>query len=139
MDQKRLFLAIAVSMAILLGFQMLVAPHLPQPPPPPPQIASSETAPARRRRPPPPQGSPVRRARPPARRCRRNVPRVKIEAPRVRGSISLLGARIDDLVLNDYRETLEPNSPLVRLLEPRSDEPSVLRAVRLDRARPASR
>jgi YidC/Oxa1 family membrane protein insertase len=33
MDQKRLFLAIAVSLAILLGFQMLVAPHLPKPPP----------------------------------------------------------------------------------------------------------
>jgi hypothetical protein len=33
MDQKRLFLAIAVSLAILLGFQMLIAPHLPKPPP----------------------------------------------------------------------------------------------------------
>ncbi len=33
MDQKRLFLAIAVSLAILLGFQLLVAPHLPKPPP----------------------------------------------------------------------------------------------------------
>ena len=35
--------------------------------------------------------------------------------------MSLLGARIDDLVLVDYRETLAPNSPLVRLLEPRAD------------------
>ena len=32
MDQKRLFLAIAISVAILLGFQVLIAPHLPQPP-----------------------------------------------------------------------------------------------------------
>ena len=39
MDQKRLFLAIAVSLAILLGFQMLIAPHLPKPPPR--QIAQS--------------------------------------------------------------------------------------------------
>jgi YidC/Oxa1 family membrane protein insertase len=51
----------------------------------------------------------------------RQVPRLNIAAHRVRGSISLLGARIDDLVLTDYRETLEPNSPDVRLLEPRSE------------------
>ena len=46
---------------------------------------------------------------------------MKIAAHRVRGSISLLGARLDDLVLTDYRETLAPNSPNVRLLEPRSE------------------
>ena len=45
-----------------------------------------------------------------------------IAAHRVRGSISLLGARLDDLVLTDYRETLAPNSPNVRLLEPRSED-----------------
>src|ERR1700759_4806914 len=32
MDQRRRFLAIAISLAILLGFQFLVKPHLPQPP-----------------------------------------------------------------------------------------------------------
>jgi YidC/Oxa1 family membrane protein insertase len=51
----------------------------------------------------------------------RNVPRVKIEAPSLQGSISLVGALIDDVVLRDYHETLSPDSPLVRLLEPRSD------------------
>ena len=35
MDQKRLFMAIAISIAILLGFQLLIAPHLPQPQKPP--------------------------------------------------------------------------------------------------------
>ena len=52
----------------------------------------------------------------------KEVPRLPIAAHRLRGSISLLGARLDDLVLTDYRETLAPNSPNVRLLEPRSDE-----------------
>ena len=47
---------------------------------------------------------------------------MQIAAPRLRGSISLLGARLDDLVLTDYRETLAPNSPDVRLLEPLSDD-----------------
>ena len=51
----------------------------------------------------------------------KEVPRLQIAAHRLRGSISLLGARLDDLVLTDYRETLAPNSPNVRLLEPRSE------------------
>ncbi|MDE2576657.1 MAG: membrane protein insertase YidC, partial [Rhodospirillales bacterium] len=44
--------------------------------------------------------------------------RVAINAPRVEGSISLLGARLDEVVLRNYRETIDPKSPLVRLLEP---------------------
>ncbi len=51
----------------------------------------------------------------------REVPRLRIEAPRIHGSVSLLGARIDDVVLPDYRETLDPKSPLVRVLEPKAD------------------
>ncbi|HQY44422.1 MAG TPA: membrane protein insertase YidC [Paracoccaceae bacterium] len=47
-----------------------------------------------------------------------NAPRVAIEAPRLSGTISLLGGRIDDLLLNDYRVTLDQNSPKVRLLVP---------------------
>lgn len=50
--------------------------------------------------------------------------RVAIDTPRLEGSISLQGGRIDDLALKDYRETLDPNSPLERLLTPvGSDEP----------------
>ena len=44
MDQKRLMLAIAVSIAILLGFQFLVAPHLPHPPAPPPTTRAGNQA-----------------------------------------------------------------------------------------------
>jgi YidC/Oxa1 family membrane protein insertase len=122
MDQKRLFLAIAISVAILLGFQVLVAPHLPKPPvPPPQQTASNETVPPQSGVA-PPQGSPGTAAQTAVPSVPKNVPRLKIAAHRVQGSISLLGARLDDLVLTDYRETLEPNSPNVRLLEPRSDD-----------------
>ena len=45
-------------------------------------------------------------------------PRVRIEPPRLRGSINLKGARIDDLVLIDYKETVAKNSPPIRLLSP---------------------
>jgi YidC/Oxa1 family membrane protein insertase len=44
--------------------------------------------------------------------------RVKIDTPGLEGSISLTGGRIDDLLLRGYRETVDPTSPLVRLLSP---------------------
>jgi YidC/Oxa1 family membrane protein insertase len=41
--------------------------------------------------------------------------RVRVESPNLHGSISLLGGRIDDLTLINYRETLDPESPNVVL------------------------
>ncbi len=41
-----------------------------------------------------------------------------MDTPELVGSISLLGGRIDDLSLKSYKETLEPDSPIVRLLSP---------------------
>src|SRR6202035_3180103 len=40
-----------------------------------------------------------------------SAPRVKIDTPRLTGSISLKGARIDDLSLVQFRETVDPASP----------------------------
>jgi len=45
--------------------------------------------------------------------------RVKIRTPRLHGSIALTGARIDDLTLADYRETLDPDSNEIVLLSPK--------------------
>jgi YidC/Oxa1 family membrane protein insertase len=45
-------------------------------------------------------------------------PRIAIETPRLRGSIALKGARIDDVALKDYRETVDPKSPNIVLLAP---------------------
>jgi YidC/Oxa1 family membrane protein insertase len=44
--------------------------------------------------------------------------RVKIETPRLSGSISLKGARIDDLSLVQFRETVDPASPAIVLFSP---------------------
>ncbi len=44
--------------------------------------------------------------------------RVSIETPSLKGSISLAGGRVDDLELTQYHETLDDNSPYVRLLSP---------------------
>lgn len=46
------------------------------------------------------------------------APRVRIETPRLSGSINLEGARIDDLILLDHREELDPESPPIRLFAP---------------------
>jgi YidC/Oxa1 family membrane protein insertase len=45
-------------------------------------------------------------------------PRVKIDTPRLSGSISLKGARIDDLALVQYRDTVDPTSPAIVLFSP---------------------
>ncbi|MEM6973821.1 MAG: membrane protein insertase YidC [Pseudomonadota bacterium] len=44
--------------------------------------------------------------------------RVAISTPSISGSISLTGGRIDDLHLDDYRETLDPGADTVTLLNP---------------------
>ncbi|MEP3421351.1 MAG: membrane protein insertase YidC [Erythrobacter sp.] len=44
--------------------------------------------------------------------------RVVIDAPRVAGSINLVGARIDDIVLKDYQETVDSESGPVRIFAP---------------------
>ena len=48
--------------------------------------------------------------------------RVPIETPSVVGSINLAGGRIDDLSLKKYREDLNDDSPIIRLLRPRNAE-----------------
>jgi YidC/Oxa1 family membrane protein insertase len=47
-------------------------------------------------------------------------PRISIETPRKSGSISLIGARIDDVSLKNYRETVDPTSPVIVLLSPQN-------------------
>ena len=45
-------------------------------------------------------------------------PRVAIDARSVTGSIALKGARIDDVSLKNYRQTVDPASPIITLLSP---------------------
>ena len=78
MDQQRLFIAIAVSVAILLGFQLLIVPHLPQPPKPPRRRSpAGQTAPAAGGR-----TAPARRSASDDAEGPKEVPRVQIAAPR---------------------------------------------------------
>jgi YidC/Oxa1 family membrane protein insertase len=45
-------------------------------------------------------------------------PRVPVETPALKGSISLRGARLDDLFLTQYRQTTAKTSPPVEMLRP---------------------
>src|SRR5258707_10502331 len=51
-----------------------------------------------------------------------SAPRVKIDTPRLSGCISLKGARIDDLSLVQFRETVDPSSPPIVLYSPSGTE-----------------
>jgi|TARA_B100001057_G_scaffold484726_1_gene563239 YidC/Oxa1 family membrane protein insertase len=46
-----------------------------------------------------------------------NAPRISIDTPSIEGSISLAGARIDDIVLKNYTKNLDPQSSKIRLFE----------------------
>jgi YidC/Oxa1 family membrane protein insertase len=43
---------------------------------------------------------------------------VAIDTPAIAGSINLRGGRIDDVALKNYRETVDPKSPIIVLLSP---------------------
>ena len=113
MDQKRLLIAIALSVAILLGFQYLL-------PKPPVKLATVETSAIAQTAQAPAASAPASVITDQG-AAEKNAPRVTFSGPKVQGSVNLLGARLDDVVMRDYRETISPGSPLVRVLEPRSD------------------
>src|SRR5260370_14938180 len=103
--QLNLIIAIVLSVGILLSFNIWFARrgvnHLP------PALKSSPIAPD--------AGLQFRVLAPEPKAL--NLRRIAIETPRLRGSISLTGARIDDLRLADYFETIERKRQ-VRLLAP---------------------
>jgi YidC/Oxa1 family membrane protein insertase len=120
MDQKRLFAAIALSIGILLIFDVwnrTNRPPAPLPSLPPAQVAPAVPTPSAAV--PTPGVSAPAQTEATATTPRPPAARVAIENPRVAGSINLRGARIDDLVLSTYHETLAPNSPRVRLFDQR--------------------
>jgi len=128
MDQKNLLVAIVLSVAILFGFQYAFEKFLPHAPPPA-KTAPAQTQPAPGATNPAPAAevpssgtAPVGAASVAAAESREaaiaDQPRVKIDTPRLHGSIALVGGRIDDLTLANYHETVDPTSPEVVLLWP---------------------
>ncbi|WP_419899954.1 membrane protein insertase YidC [Roseomonas sp. USHLN139] len=121
MDQKRLLAAIAISIGILLAFDLWKRETTPPAPAP---AAVSQQAPAAPAAP----NAAVTPANPGstdaavAAQANRPAPqRLQIDSPRLSGSLLLRGARLDDLVLKDYRETVAADSPQVRMFAPREE------------------
>jgi YidC/Oxa1 family membrane protein insertase len=115
-DNKNMLLAIALSALVLIGWSLLSDRIWPTAGPQTQQVESGKVKPV-----PQPEAGPAADA-PQAIRKREVVlgesPHVRIETPSLRGSINLEGARIDDLVLVEQRETIAKDSPPVRLLSP---------------------
>ncbi|MDA0238417.1 MAG: membrane protein insertase YidC [Proteobacteria bacterium] len=144
MDNKNLLMAVVASVAIILTFQLFFAP----PPPPPGEIAgqsapTGQPAPETATTPQLPSGTSSQAPALPGgaqqtpsvpsaasanapqlpgstglnrERTLASVPRIKIDSKRLQGSISLIGGRFDDL--QDYNETIKPDSEKIHLLEP---------------------
>jgi len=134
MDNRNLILAIVLSIAILFGFQHVYEIFYPKPDTPPTASTEQSTSaemPNAVGQPPAqtadalPPSVPGSVAPPAAAEAQGRTealaaaPRVKIDTPRLHGSISLLGGRLDDLTLADFHETLDPNSPEIVLFSPR--------------------
>ena len=131
MEQRNLLLAIVLSVGILIAFQFAFE-RLRPPQPPPPSGGTSVTAPATPGQSAPPAsatssttapassapGAASGQAAAPRGVVIAERPRVKIDTPSLHGSIDLVGARIDDLTLARFHETVSPKSPEVVLLQP---------------------
>src|SRR5689334_20783209 len=134
-DQKNLILAIVLSVAIILLFQLVISPPQRTAPPqgqqttqpatpstttpatPGPTTPPATTPPGTQ----PPTPATVPPAGPPKTVAREDLlkgPRVAIDAKRITGSISLKGGLLDDVTLRDYRETVKKDSPNLHLLTP---------------------
>jgi YidC/Oxa1 family membrane protein insertase len=129
MEQRNLLLAIVLSVGILIGFQFLIEHFHLAKPPAPPTTAPGTTAQGT----PPGVGAPSEpgivgpQATPGAPQSSSILtretaiaeqPRIRINTPRLHGSIALRGGRIDDLTLASYHEAPNPASPEVVLLQP---------------------
>ncbi len=129
-DQRNLILAIVISLAILLGFQFFYEIPRQGDEQPVQQLSGpAEQQPAGRAIGQAPSGatapttpSVVVDERDVAAKAREQAlqaaPRIAIETPRLSGSLSVHGARFDDLSLATYRETVAPDSPVITFLSP---------------------
>ncbi|WP_448586052.1 membrane protein insertase YidC [Thermaurantiacus sp.] len=119
-ETRNLVLAIVLSAIVLVGWQFLAERYL-MPPPPPAPVGRPEAVGAPTSGPLVPEtAAPVTPAGAPKTLAEALAasPRVPIRTPRLSGSVNLVGARIDDLVLLDHRESLKPDAPPVRLFAP---------------------
>lgn len=116
-DNGNLLLAMVLSMLILMTFEYYRVAQLP---PPEESVAAEQAVPA-----PNSDAPPIPQSQNLTRQIKKetnadiiNAPRLTIQTPSLTGSLSLRGAYLDDMTLNDYRVSLDEDSAHVRLLTP---------------------
>jgi YidC/Oxa1 family membrane protein insertase len=115
-DNRNMILAIVLAGIILFGWPYLVGKFFPSATQPSTRVENGKVVAN-----PQPDADPTADT-PRALRARAVVlaetPRLRIDTPRLQGSINLKGARVDDLTLTRYKETIADNSPPIRLFSP---------------------
>ncbi|MAP23941.1 MAG: membrane protein insertase YidC [Rickettsiales bacterium] len=114
-DTKNMILAIALCLGILFAFQYFF-------PTTPAETAQKTTTTTATK-----QNRPVDLPDQPTKSAEKIKPRtvakrIQIKTNKLSGSVSTLGARIDDLILTQYKETDDPDAKPVRLLSPSHSE-----------------
>ncbi|CAN5220067.1 membrane protein insertase YidC [soil metagenome] len=118
-DKRNIILAVVLTALILFGWPYIANHFFPAANPPATQVQGGKTTPV-----PTPSTTGVPSAVDLATATRnraqvlRDTPRLPIETPKLVGSINLRGARIDDIVLPTYRETIAKNAAPIRLYSP---------------------
>ena len=115
-DRRNFVAFMVIAAVILIGWQVLQQRFFPPANPPVSKVVDGKSKPVVNPAADPTADSPA------ATRTREQViaatPRVRIDTPALSGSINLVGARIDDLVLKRHSETIAQGSGPVRLLSP---------------------
>ncbi|WP_145199526.1 membrane protein insertase YidC [Sphingobium sp. B2] len=115
-DKKNIILAVLLTAAILFGWPYVSTYFFPAANPPATKIEGGKTAPVAN-----PAADPAADSVAAIRDravVLKESPRIPIRTPKLDGSINLKGARIDDIVLPTYKETIAKDSPDVRLYSP---------------------
>ena len=110
-DLKNLVIAFGLSVLIVFAWQMIFPQQPTQPAAPSTEVAAPASAPA--------SSADVTRLED-ARGALAHDPRIMIKDPDIIGSFPTVGKgfRLDNLILNQYRQSIDPNSPPVTLLTP---------------------
>jgi YidC/Oxa1 family membrane protein insertase len=124
-QNKNLILATVLSFLVILVWFVVFPPPEPVPDTDPPATEIVDDDPLT---PPAAPGEDVAPGDQPEVADTVDMPRIGIETPRLSGSISLMGGRLDDLSLRNYRETLDDDSDIVHLFTP-VDQPEAFYAL----------
>jgi YidC/Oxa1 family membrane protein insertase len=115
-DKRNILIAAVLTIAILFGWPYVASTFFPTAQAPATQVATGQPAPAAQ-----PSTGPVVQGAVAVRDMKQALtasPRVRIVTPKLSGSIALRGARIDDVVLPTYKQTLAKDAPPIRMFSP---------------------